>query len=297
MRFTVINLKKITMKNIDRIREKMIRRNYSENTIRTYIGILILYAKFCRLNSLNPKEDVEPFIQDLIKNKYSTSYQNQAINAIKYYWEHILMKDPKYIVIERPLKERKVPEVLSLEEVAKIFDQCKNLKHLMILKLIYACGLRISEAINLEFKDINSDRKTIKVRAGKGRKDRIVPIPIELIVDLRTYFKVYKPSLYLFEGKGSTKEHPKKYSSSSIQAFTKRLSKCAGIARSVTPHTLRHSYATHLYEYGINLRSIQVLLGHESSKTTEIYTKVSNIHIANTPSPLNFIKKKGTEKK
>ncbi|HIE45376.1 MAG TPA: integrase [Flavobacteriaceae bacterium] len=273
------------------IEEKMIRRNYSKSTITSYIAFLKKYATFCSTNSLDPKKDADLFIQSLIKQGYSISSQNQAINAIKYYWENILNKDKAFIEIERPMKERKLPEVLSLDEVTAIFNACRNFKHLMILKTIYACGLRISEVINLEIKDINSTRNTIKIRIAKGKKDRIVPIPEELLIELRQYFKVYKPHLYLFEGQGSNVNKPKKYSPSSIQMVMKNLSKYAGIRRRITPHTLRHSYATHLYEYGISLRSIQVLLGHESSKTTEIYTRVSNIHIANTPSPLNFLNK------
>ena len=283
--------------NFTLIEEKMIRRNYSKSTITSYIGFLRKYARYCKDQSLDPKEDAIPFIQSLIKQGYSTSSQNQAINAIKYYWENILNKEKAFIEIERPMKERKLPEVLSLEEVNSIFNVCKNFKHLMILKTIYACGLRISEIINLEIQDINNKRNTIKIKVGKGKKDRIVPIPEELLIELRQYYKIYKPNKYLFEGQDSSKDNPKKYSASSIQNTIKKLSKLAGIRRRITPHTLRHSYATHLYEYGISLRSIQVLLGHESSKTTEIYTRVSNSHISNTPSPLNFLNKKNNPKK
>jgi site-specific recombinase XerD len=279
------------------IEEKMIRRNYSKSTINSYIGFLKKYARYCKAHSLNPEEDAIPFIQSLIKEGYSTSSQNQAINAIKYYWENLLNKERAYIEIERPMKEKKLPEVLSLEEVNSIFNVCRNFKHLMIFKTIYACGLRISELINLEIQDINNKRNTIKIRNAKGKKDRIIPIPEELLVELRQYYKIYKPYHYLFEGQGSSMDNPKKYSASSIQNIIKKLSKQAGIRRKITTHTLRHSYATHLYEYGISLRSIQVLLGHESSKTTEIYTRVSNIHIANTPSPLNFLNKKNNPNK
>lgn len=290
-------LKKKNMSVLREIEDKMIRRNYSPSTITSYLGVLKKYASFCKVNNLDPKQDVHPFLHYIIQNNYSISYQNQAINAIKYYWENILNKDKAYIEIDRPLKEKKLPEVLSLEEVSRIFDACSNFKHLMILKTIYACGLRISEVINLEYKDINGERLTVRIKNAKGKKERIVPIPIELIEELRSYFKVYRPYKYLFEGNGSTKLQPKKYSPSSIRAIIKNMRQRARISRVITPHTLRHSYATHLYEYGINLRSIQVLLGHESSKTTEIYTRVSNIHISNTPSPLNFLKKKDAGKK
>src|SRR5690606_30233702 len=178
----------------------------------------------------------------------SISYQNQVFNAVKFYWENVLGKERKYIEVDRPMKEHKLPEVLSLEEVQSIFSVCKNVKHLMILKTIYACGLRISEVLNLQLKDINGNRRTIKIRQSKGRKDRIVPLPEELLVELRCYFQKYRPYLYLFEGQSSTKEKPRMYSAKSIQMVLKKCCNNVKIRRKITPHTLRHSYATHLYE-------------------------------------------------
>ena len=274
------------------IEQKMKQRNYSRRTIEVYLGCLRQFAAFCKLNGLNPKEDIQPYLLFLIDKGISISHQNQVINAVKFYWENVLDRERQYIQIDRPMQEYKLPEVLSLEEVSKLFAVCKNVKHLMILKTIYACGLRISEILALELKDINSGRNTIKIRQSKGKKDRIVPIPNELLEELRMYYTKYKPIQYLFEGQYSTKENPEPYSAKSIQNVLKQCKQKAGIKRKITPHTLRHSYATHLYEHGVNLRSIQVLLGHNSSKTTEIYTHVSNLHIENTPSPLNFLTKK-----
>lgn len=280
---------------IDRIKNKMIRRNYSKRTIDIYSSFLKQYFSFCMQFQHDDTKDAENFIHHLIKRGLSISTQNQAINAIKFYWEHILDKEKKYINIDRPMKERKLPEVLSLEEVSSIFQACSNEKQRMILKTIYACGLRISEVINLEIKDINGNRKTIKIRQSKGKKDRITPIPDELLDELRNYYRSYRPHRYLFEGQNSLKENPLPYSAKSIQKTIKRCARLVGIQRKITPHTLRHSYATHLYEHGISLRSIQVLLGHNSSKTTERYTHVSNVHISNTPSPLEFLQKKKNE--
>lgn len=274
------------------IEQKMRQRNYAQRTIEVYLSSLKQFAAYCRLHGLNPKEDIQPFLLYLIEMKYSVSYQNQVINAVKFYWEQVLGKERQYIQIDRPMKEHKLPEVLGLLEVNAIFSVCKNIKHLMILKTIYACGLRISEVLALEITDINSSRNTIKIRQSKGRKDRIVPIPEELLAELRQYYIKYKPCKYLFEGQFSTHEKPEPYSAKSIQNVLKKCCKQAGIKRKITPHTLRHSYATHLYEHGVNLRSIQVLLGHNSSKTTEIYTHVSNMHIENTPSPLSFLMQK-----
>lgn len=267
----------------------MRQRNYSARTIAVYLGCLKQFSLFCKQHNINPQTDIQPFLLHLIEKGYSISYQNQVINAVKYYWEKVLKKDKEFIEIERPKKEYKLPEVLSLEEVNNIFNACENFKHLMILKTIYACGLRISEVLALKLSDVNGTRKSIKIRQSKGRKDRIVPIPEELLAALRTYYTQYKPYLFLFEGQGSSEKNPKQYSAKSIQATLKRCCIKAQILRKITPHTLRHSYATHLYEHGVNLRSIQVLLGHNSTKTTELYTHVSNFHIENTPSPLTFL--------
>ncbi len=190
------------------------------------------------------------------------------------------------------MKERKLPNILSLSEVNTLLQVTKNLKHKMILTTIYACGLRVGELVNLKIEDIDGKRKTLHLKQAKGKKDRMVPIPDCLLEELREYYKLYRPKKYLFEGRNA-KSLPKtvKYSPSSIRQFYKRSLFAANIRKKSTLHTLRHSYATHLYEKGINLRSIQVLLGHNSSKTTELYTHVSNIHINNTPSPLEFLNK------
>ncbi len=273
------------------IKNKLKQRNYSPSTQKTYISFLNMYAKFCRINNLDPKKDVNSFILDLIDKGYAISSQNQAINSVKFYWEYILGYEREFIEIDRPMKERKLPEILSLEEVNLLLGVTKNLKHRMILSTIYACGLRVGELINIKIEYIDGSRKTLHLKQGKGKKDRIVPLPDCLIEELRGYYKMFKPKEYLFEGrKGKNSTDPVKYSATSIRQFFKRSLRAAKIRKKVTLHTLRHSYATHLYEKGINLRSIQVLLGHESSRTTEIYTHVSNMHINNTPSPLEFLK-------
>jgi len=280
------------MKTLVQIQNKLVQRNYSLSTQKTYLSFLRMYANFCKSNHLDPRKDVNPFILNLIENNYAISTQNQAINAIKFYWEHILNYEPQYIQIDRPMKERKLPNILSLNEVDTLFQVTQNLKHRMILTTIYACGLRVGELINLKIEDIDGKRKTLHLKQGKGKKDRMVPIPDCLLEELREYYKKYKPKKYLFEGrKEKGLAETVKYSPSSIRQFFKRSLMAARIRKKSTLHTLRHSYATHLYEKGINLRSIQVLLGHNSSKTTELYTHVSNIHISNTPSPLEFLKK------
>lgn len=280
------------MKTLDKIEHKLIQRNYSKNTQKVYLSFLKMYAKYCHKHCLDAKKDASPFILHLIDLGYAVSSQNQAINAIKFYWEHILELEPKYIIIDRPMKERRLPTIFSLEEIAKILDCTENYKHKMILTTIYACGLRVGDLINLKIEDIDGNRRTMHIKRGKGKKDRMIPVPESLLIKLRVYIKIHTPELYLFEGRPKKYSTlPVKYSASSIRSFYKDSLFKAHIKKKATLHTLRHSYATHLYENGINLRSIQVLLGHESTKTTELYTHVSNIHLNNTPSPLDFLKK------
>lgn len=275
------------------IAKKLKRKNYSKSTQDIYLFYIDNYLTYCKGLKLDTTTGIEPYIQHLISQKRAISTQNQAINAIKFYLENILMLDKVHLKIDRPFKPAFLPTILSLEEIKLLFDNTSNLKHRTILKTIYGCGLRISEVINLKLEHIDGDRNCIAIKQGKGRKDRLVPLPEELLTELRLYYRAYKPKAYLFEGipQKATEDIVVPYSASSIRAFLKLAVKRSKILKKVTPHTLRHSYATHLYEHGVNLRSIQVLLGHNSSKTTEKYTHVSNIHINKTPSPLSFLHK------
>lgn len=277
--------------DLAQVEHTLIRKNYSSSTQKAYIHYLTGFEKFCKNNACSLEEGVETYIRQLISKGYSESVQNQAINAIKFYFEKVLGLEKRYYTIDRPKKSKTLPTVLSLEEVSRLFDAVDNDKHNVLLKTIYACGLRVSELLHLEVVHICGERKTFHLKGGKGKKDRIVPVPEELLILLRIYYKKHQPYKYLFEGQGSTEQLPKPYTAASVRKLLHRASKKAHIKKKTTPHTLRHSYATHLYENGINLRSIQVLLGHNSSKTTEIYTHVTNRHINNTPSPLQFLKK------
>jgi len=277
--------------DLSQIEHVLIRKNYSKSTQQSYMYHLSDFKKFYQREHLPIQESVEIYIRQLISKKYSESTQNQAINAIKFYFEKVLRLEKLSYTIERPKKGKKLPTILSIEEVSNLFEVIENEKHKTIVKTIYACGLRISELLNLEISHICGSRKTFHLKGAKGKKDRIVPVPEELLVLLRQYYKKYKPYKYLFEGHGSSQERPIAYSAGSVRKLLHRAAIKAKIKKKITPHTLRHSYATHLFENGINLRSIQVLLGHNSSKTTEIYTHVTNRHIVNTPSPLTFLKK------
>lgn len=268
---------------------KLSQKNYATSTQETYIHFIKDFTLFCSSKNLSYKNGVTTYMQDLITKQYAISTQNQAINAIKFFLENILGMEKQYINVDRPFKPKYIPTVLSLSEVKQVFDNTPNLKHKSILKTIYGCGLRISEVLSLKIEDIDSSRDCLIIKQAKGRKDRVLPLPSELLQDLRDYYKIYRPKKYLFEGRKTNDGTPAPYSASSIRAVLKKALLKSKIRKKVTPHTLRHSYATHLYEHGVSLRSIQVLLGHNSSKTTEIYTHVSNIHINKTPSPLTFL--------
>jgi len=183
--------------------------------------------------------------------------------------------------IHRPKKERKLPSVISKEEIKAILEAPRNTKHKVMLSLIYACGLRRSELIHLKPLDVDSKRKLLIVRQSKGNKDRVVPLSEKIIEMLREYYKVYRPKEWLFEGRFEGDQ----YSTTSLQKILKQALRYANINKPVTLHWLRHSYATHLLENGTDVRFIQEIFGHKSSKTTEIYTHVSTKSLQNIKSP------------
>ncbi len=223
------------------------------------------------------------FLRYLVdERQISTSYQNQSINAIKFYYEQVLGGKRKFYFLDRPRKEKRLPVVLSEEEVVRIFGQVGNIKHKCLLMLIYSAGLRIGEALNITVADIDSARGQVSIRGAKGNKDRVSLLSASLLPLLREYYQQYQPKKYLFEGMGGGK-----YSARSAQAVLKRAVKQAKIKKNVTLHTLRHSFATHLLENGTDLRYIQTLLGHNSSRTTEIYTHVSTKALRDIRSPLD----------
>jgi len=226
--------------------------------------------------------DIKKYLLHLVKRKLSVSYQNQAINSIKFYYEIVLGLPNRFYYVDRPRVERKLPLVLSESEISSIINSTVNIKHKAILTTIYSCGLRISELIHLKIIDIQSERGLILIRNTKGNKDRTSVLSVKTIQLLRSYYKQYKPKTYLFEGKKG-----ELYSTSSIQKILKRSAIKAGVIKPITVHTLRHSFATHLLENGVDLRYIQTLLGHNSPKTTEIYTRVSTKDIRNIKSPID----------
>lgn len=229
------------------------------------------------------EDQIIQFLRYLVnERKVSVSYQNQSINAIKFYYERVMNGNRKLYHIDRPREEETLPEVMSEEEVAALLKSINNLKHLAIIMTIYSGGLRISEAVNLKIKDIDSKRMQIRVEQSKGKKDRYTLLGTTTLKVLRKYVAEYKPVLWLFEG-----EPGGRYSVSSIRQVFYAAVKAAGIKKKVSVHTLRHSFATHLLEAGTDMRYIQSLLGHQSSKTTEIYTHITTKGFETIKNPLD----------
>lgn len=260
-------------------------RRYSESTIASYCESIVLFLKF--FAEKNPadisNEDIIRFNNEyILKNKLSASYQNQFINGVKLFYTTVQNRMMNIELIHRPKRSKILPNVLSKEEVKAILDSPGNLKHKTMLSLIYSCGLRRSELIYLKPDAIDSKRKILIIKQSKGKKDRIVPLSEKIIEMLREYYKAYKPEVWLFEGQTGGQ-----YSAESLAKVLKQSVSKAGISKPVSLHWLRHSYATHLLEAGTDLRFIQELLGHNSSKTTEIYTHVSTKSLQNIKSPFD----------
>lgn len=264
---------------------KLKELRYSENTLKTYTDLFeefINYYPEVQLPDITEAQ-ITRFLRYLVNDrKVSVSYQNQSINAIKFYYERVMGGQRKLYHIDRPREEETLPEVMSEEEVAALLKSIKNLKHMAIIMTIYSGGLRISEAINLKIKDIDSKRMQIRVEQSKGKKDRYTLLGTTTLKVLRKYVAEYKPRLWLFEG-----EPGAQYSVSSIRHIFYTAVKAVGIQKKVSVHTLRHSFATHLLESGTDMRYIQNLLGHQSSKTTEIYTHITTKGLDTIKNPLD----------
>jgi site-specific recombinase XerD len=283
---TLPDLDTSLIEEVQKFGEWMQNRRYAASTIRTYTQSLSLFFRFS-INK-NPEEitteDLENFHQNyIIRRKYSVSFQSQVINAVKLYYTNKKKRKLEPVAIERPKKPRVLPHVLSKEEVKAILQAHQNIKHRTMLSLIYACGLRRSELLQLRLEDVDAQRGLLRINQAKGAKDRMVPISENILEMLRTYYRAEKPERYLFEGQ--KKGHP--YSAKSLENVLHSAVRKAGLSKKPSLHWLCHSYATHLLENGTDLRFIQELLGHKSSKTTEIYTHVSRKSLKNIKSPFD----------
>lgn len=273
------------LKSLENYKRWMEEKRLSKNTIETYTEVTSIFIRYLSLKQADEISNiwVQRFNFDyIIGNGYGIAYQNQCINGIKKFVA-FLGKPLVLETLERPKKPKKLPVVLSKEEVSQLFGVISNLKHKALLALLYSAGLRIGEALNLTPEAIDSKRMLIRIEHAKGNKDRYSLLSESFLILLRDYYKQYKPKTYLFEGQ---KGGP--YTSSSAQKVFKRALKTAGIKKhGVTLHTLRHSFATHLLESGTDLRFIQELLGHNSPKTTMIYTHVSSKSLQNIRNPFD----------
>lgn len=260
-------------------------KKYANNTVKSYIfafETFINYYDTKELIQIN-ENDVRDYILKLIQENKSDSSINIAINSIKFYYESVLGMPNRFYQIERPRKEKKLPKVLSKADVLQLIAHTNNLKHKCIVSLLYSSGMRRNELVNLKITDIDSKRMLILIEAAKGKKDRYTLLSRTLLKDLREYYKQWKPEKYIIEG-----AYGRQYSGQSIGKIITNAAKKARIHINVTPHMLRHSFATHLLEDGVDLRQIQVLLGHSSSKTTEIYTHVAMTTFKKIKNPLDL---------
>lgn len=266
--------------------QKLELRHYAINTAKTYIQlfeVFINHYKNVALRNIN-EDMIQKYLQNLVHQKKSSSYINQMINSIKFYYEVVLEMPNRFYSIDRPQKTEKLPKVISLEEVQLIINNTNNIKHRCIISLLYSAGLRRSELLNLKLEDIDSKRMIVNVINSKGGKDRLTILSPTLLTDLRAYYKKWEPKTYLFEGISG-----KQYSGSSVSRIIDKARLKSGILKKVTPHMLRHSFATHLLENGTDLRYIQVLLGHNSTRTTEIYAQVATNQLKQIKSPLELL--------
>lgn len=273
------------IEKISQLKNWMRSKRYSDSTINTYTDALTLFLRFMTNKQISQitNDDIISFNNEYILAKHlSGSFQNQVVNAIKLLLKITENKGVKVENIHRPKRARILPNVFSKEEIRLILSSPTNLKHRAMLSLIYSCGLRRGELLNLKLTDIDSKRNLIIVRQAKGKKDRIVPLSEKVTVILREYYLAFKPKTWLFEGQTNDK-----YSEESLAKVFKNALYKANIQKPATLHWLRHSYATHLLENGTDLRYIQEILGHRSSKTTEIYTHVSTKSIQNVKSPFD----------
>jgi integrase/recombinase XerD len=269
-----------------RMYEQQLRlKAYSPHTIRTYCNELMQYLNF--FSSLDvdqfTSEEIRTYLLHCLQQfKLSENTLHSRINAVKFYYEQVLRQDKIFLDIPRPKRPSILPQVISMQDLQKIFEVTANVKHNTILKLCYGMGLRVSEIVALKVKDVDSRNMQVFIQRGKGKKDRYANLPETLLGQLREYWKQYRPKTYLFEGQDGGMYTVR----SAQQVFTAALKK-AKINKKVGIHGLRHSYATHLLELGTDITLIQQLLGHQDLKTTMRYTHVSKKIIKSIKSPLD----------
>lgn len=284
-------VKEITEHNsrlINTLKVWMSTRRYSENSISAYSDALELFSRWRDNKAFEEttNEDILAFNTDyILRNRLSATYQTHFISALKLLFNVCRFQKLEVTELIRPKKPRKLPNVLSKQEVKLILESARNVKHQCMLSLIYSCGLRCGELLALKAEHVDSERKLLIIKSAKGNKDRISPLSKKTISLIENYRKMYPTKIWLFEGQ----QPGERYDERSLQNVLKQSITKAGIMKPVTLHWLRHSYATHLLEAGTNLRYIQEILGHSSPRTTQIYTHVSSESLQNIISPFDTL--------
>jgi len=270
---------------LKQFRQYLENKRFSKSTIANYVlHVKHLLNYFKGVNPANlTNEEINEYINEyIIRGRRSSSFQSVSVSALKKFFNIVQNVYIEIDDFERPKEGRFLPRVLNKKEVRKLLDSVSNIKHKLILSVIYSAGLRVSEAANLKLSDIDSHRKLIFIRDAKGKKDRFSLLSDSIMPLMKEYYKLYKPMVYLFENAPGVR-----YSRSSIQKIYVKAKENAGIKKSGGVHTLRHSFATHLLDAGTDLRYIQELLGHRSTKTTEIYTHVTSRDLGRIISPFD----------
>ena len=282
----MLKISDVNMPALEKMRELLLLKAYSPNTIKTYcveFSQLLYILKDISVDTLTPERLRSYLLYCVTTLKLSENIIHSRMNALKFYFEQVLHRDKIFFQdIPRPKKQLSLPKAFSKSDVAKLFTKVNNPKHLLMLKLCYGMGLRVSEIVNLKITDIDSKRMLVHIERAKGKQDRYVTLPSSILDDLRNYYRSFRPKTYLFEG-----QYGGQYAVRSVQVVFQNALKKAKINKAVGIHGLRHSFATHLMECGTDMVFIQKLLGHRDIRTTEIYAKVSNRHLGNIKSPLD----------
>lgn len=261
---------------LNQLKQEIEIRNFSKKTIKSYTNSVNQFLNYSKEDELN-QQKVKDYIQIKIKDK-NPSTVNHDIFAIQFFFDKVLNQK---IYVPRPKKNKTLPVILTLEEAKKLVNSPINIKHRLILKLLYGCGLRASEVINIKKEELDFNEGLIHIKLSKGKKDRFVKIPDSIKEELKNYCYLSNEETLFPSQRGG------KLTTATIQAVVEKAAKKANISKEVYPHLLRHSFATHLLEQGTDLRIIQKLLGHSDIKTTQIYTQISQQSIKNIRSPLD----------
>ena len=269
--------------------QKLILQRYSPNSIRNYKSSIKSFLEVAEKKFSHPSELDEESIEKYVlwkvqQHKIGSSQQRMIVASIDKFYASIYSKKLNIKHLYPARKSYSLPNYLTINEVKTLTKSSENIKHGCIIKLLYGSGLRLSELLHLKVTDIDSESMIIHIKNSKGNKDRVVMLSKSLLEELRIYFIKHNPLDYLFEGQSGGMYSPK-----SVQVIVKNASSKAGIKKKVTPHTLRHSFATHLLEAGTDIRFIQQLLGHGSIKTTEIYTHIADVTKSKIKSPLDLL--------